>query len=54
MLATKIHGKSPFAGYRVTAFTNEEEESVGIAQRARWTVETELIDMGVDFTKGEM
>ncbi|MGW1256372.1 type 1 glutamine amidotransferase domain-containing protein [Streptomyces sp. NPDC002513] len=54
MLATRIHGTSPFAGYRVTAFTNEEEEAVGLAQRARWTVETELIDMGVDFTKGEM
>ncbi|MGW1157396.1 type 1 glutamine amidotransferase domain-containing protein [Streptomyces sp. NPDC002519] len=54
MLATRIHGTSPFTGYRVTAFTNEEEEGVGLAQRARWTVETELIDMGVDFTKGEM
>ncbi|MEU1592662.1 type 1 glutamine amidotransferase domain-containing protein [Streptomyces sp. NPDC005708] len=54
MLATRIHGKSPFVGYRVTAFTNEEEEAVGLAQRARWTVETELIEMGVDFTKGEM
>ncbi|AWW41753.1 MULTISPECIES: type 1 glutamine amidotransferase domain-containing protein [Streptomyces] len=54
MLATRIHGESPFAGYRVTAFTNEEEEAVGLAKRARWTVESELIDMGVDFTKGEM
>ncbi|MGW9023948.1 type 1 glutamine amidotransferase domain-containing protein [Streptomyces sp. NPDC055722] len=54
LLATRIHGKSPFVGYRVTAFTNEEEEAVGLAQRARWTVETELIEMGVDFTKGEM
>lgn len=54
MLATRIHGKSPFTGYRVTAFTNEEEDAVGLAKRARWTVETELIDMGVDFTKGEM
>ncbi|MFF3563585.1 type 1 glutamine amidotransferase domain-containing protein [Streptomyces sp. NPDC002574] len=54
MLATRIHGESPFAGYRVTAFTNEEEEAVGLASRARWTVETELIAMGVDFTKGEM
>jgi putative intracellular protease/amidase len=54
MLATRIHGKSPFVGYRVTAFTNEEEEAVGLAQRARWTVESELIEMGVDFTKGEM
>ncbi|WP_377267864.1 type 1 glutamine amidotransferase domain-containing protein [Peterkaempfera sp. SMS 1(5)a] len=54
MLSTRIHGESPFAGYRVTAFTNEEEDAVGLAKRARWLVETELIDMGVDFTKGEM
>lgn len=54
MLSTRIHGRSPFAGYRVTAFTNEEEEGVGLAKRARWLVEDELIDMGVDFTKGEM
>ncbi|MGW3247878.1 type 1 glutamine amidotransferase domain-containing protein [Streptomyces sp. NPDC001070] len=54
MLATRIHGVSPFAGYRVTAFTNEEEDAVGLAAKARWLVESELIDMGVDFTKGEM
>ncbi|MFD3456622.1 type 1 glutamine amidotransferase domain-containing protein [Streptomyces sp. NPDC058691] len=54
MLSTRIHGRSPFAGYRVTAFTNEEEEGVGLAKRARWLVEDELIGMGVDFTKGEM
>ena len=29
MLATRIHGVSPFKGYRVTGFTNEEEEAVG-------------------------
>lgn len=54
MLSTRIHGESPFAGYRVTAFTNEEEAAVGLAGRMRWLVETELIDLGVDFTKGEM
>jgi len=54
MLSTRIHGKSPFAGYQVTAFTNEEEEAVGLLKRARWTVENELVEMGVDFTKGEM
>ncbi|MEU6787782.1 type 1 glutamine amidotransferase domain-containing protein [Nonomuraea angiospora] len=54
MLATRIRGVSPFAGYRVTAFTNEEENAVGLAPRARWLLENELIDLGVDFTKGEM
>ncbi|WP_329157286.1 type 1 glutamine amidotransferase domain-containing protein [Streptomyces sp. NBC_01717] len=54
MLATRIHGASPFAGYRVTAFTNEEENAVGLGPKARWLLEDELIDLGVDFTKGEM
>ncbi|MFF7899170.1 hypothetical protein ACFZCV_10265 [Streptomyces sp. NPDC007920] len=44
----------PFTGYQVTAFTNDEEEAVGLPKRARWTVENELVEMGVDFTKGEM
>lgn len=54
MLATRIHGASPFAYYRVTAFTNEEENAVGLGPKARWLLEDELIDLGVDFTKGEM
>ncbi|MFH9982400.1 type 1 glutamine amidotransferase domain-containing protein [Streptomyces sp. NPDC017179] len=54
MLATRMHGVSPFAGYRVTAFTNEEEEAVGLASRARWLLEDELKDLGVDFTRGEI
>ncbi|MGW5129253.1 type 1 glutamine amidotransferase domain-containing protein [Streptomyces sp. NPDC004069] len=54
MPSTRIHGKSPFTGYQVTAFTNEEEEAVGLLKRARWTVENELVEMDVDFTKGEM
>ncbi|MFD7779574.1 type 1 glutamine amidotransferase domain-containing protein [Streptomyces sp. NPDC059753] len=54
MLATRIHGVSPFAGYRVTAFTNAEENAVGLGPKARWLLEDELVDLGVDFTKGEM
>ncbi|MFC9458963.1 type 1 glutamine amidotransferase domain-containing protein [Streptomyces sp. NPDC058430] len=54
MLATRIHGVSPFAGYRITAFTNEEENAVGLGPKARWLLEDELVDLGVDFTKGEM
>jgi putative intracellular protease/amidase len=53
MLATRIHGKSPFAGYRVTCFTNEEEEAVGLAPRAQWLLEDELKEkVGVDFSRG--
>lgn len=55
MLATRIHGVSPFKGYRVTGFTNEEEEGVGMASRATWLLETELKEkVGVDFSRGEM
>ena len=54
MLATRIRGVSPFAGYRVTAFTNDEEDGVGLAARARWLLEDELKELGVEFTRGEM
>ena len=54
MLATRRSGVSPFAGYRVTAFTNDEEDGVGLRAKAQWTAEDELIKMGVDFTRGEM
>ena len=49
MLATRIHGVSPFKGYRVTGFTNDEEEGVGVASRATWLLETDLKEkVGVD------
>ncbi|WP_405550478.1 type 1 glutamine amidotransferase domain-containing protein [Streptomyces sp. NBC_01171] len=53
LLATRIHGVSPFQGYRVTGFTNEEEEGVGLASRAPWLLEDELKDkVGVDYSRG--
>jgi len=54
MMATRRNGVSPFAGYRVTAFTNDEEDGVGLRAKARWTAEDELVKMGVDFKRGEM
>ena len=46
---------SPFKGYRVTGFTNDEEEAVGLASRAPWLLETELKEkVGVDFSRGEI
>ena len=52
MLATRIHGESPFKGYRVTGFTNEEEEAVGLADKAQWLLEDELKEkVGVEFSK---
>src|SRR5262245_6891307 len=54
MMATRRYGTSPFAGYRVTAYTNDEEDAVGLRPRARWIAEDELVKMGVDFTRGEV
>ena len=55
MLATRIHGVSPFNGYRVTGFTNKEEEAVGVAPKATWLLETDLKEkIGVDFSSGEI
>ena len=54
MMATRRNGASPFAGYRVTAFTNDEEDGVGLRAKGRWTAEDELVKLGVDFKRGEM
>ena len=54
MMATRRNDASPFAGYRVTAFTNDEEDGVGLRAKARWTAEDELVKLGVDFKRGEM
>jgi putative intracellular protease/amidase len=55
MLATRLHGVSPFKGYRVTGFTNEEEEAVGVASMSTWLLETELKrKVGVEFSRGKI
>lgn len=53
ILATRIHGESPFKGYRVTCFTNEEEEGAGLADKTQWLLEDELKEkVGVQFSRG--
>jgi putative intracellular protease/amidase len=55
MLATRIRGVSPFKGYKVTCFTNDEENAVGLAPRAPWLLETDLKEkVGVNFSRGPM
>jgi putative intracellular protease/amidase len=54
MLATQVRGRSPFAGYEVTGYTNDEEEDVGLASKARWLLEDELINLAVKFTRGDV
>jgi len=53
IMATRRKGGSPFVGYRVTCYTNSEEDAVGVRGKARWTVEDELIAMGLEFIRGE-
>ncbi|MFD3488121.1 type 1 glutamine amidotransferase domain-containing protein [Streptomyces sp. NPDC058665] len=53
MLATRIHGKSPFEGFNITCFANEEEEGVGLAPRAPWLLETDVQEkVGVNYSRG--
>ncbi|MEU1998004.1 type 1 glutamine amidotransferase domain-containing protein [Nocardia gamkensis] len=54
LLATAdADGKSPFAGYRVAAFTNAEETQAGLADKAEWLLQDRLIALGVDYREGE-
>ncbi|MFI1091232.1 type 1 glutamine amidotransferase domain-containing protein [Streptomyces sp. NPDC020917] len=46
-------GASPFAGYRLTGFTNAEETQAGFASKAAWLLQDRLVAMGADFQEGE-
>jgi len=46
-------GGSPFAGYRLTGFTNAEETQAGLADKATWLLQDRLVDLGVHFQEGE-
>ncbi|WP_067859397.1 type 1 glutamine amidotransferase domain-containing protein [Nocardia shimofusensis] len=53
LLATGMgDGGSPFAGYRVTAFSNAEEAQAGLADRAPWLLQDRLVGMGLDYREG--
>ncbi|MET7770551.1 type 1 glutamine amidotransferase domain-containing protein [Nocardia sp. NPDC005366] len=54
LLATSdAEGRSPFAGYRIAAFTNAEETQAGLADKAKWLLQDRLIAMGLDVEEGE-
>ncbi|MFV6026333.1 type 1 glutamine amidotransferase domain-containing protein [Streptomyces sp. NPDC056264] len=53
LAATKDDGTNAFAGYQVAAFTNEEETQSGFADKAKWLLETRLVEAGVDVRTGE-
>ncbi|MFD4179250.1 type 1 glutamine amidotransferase domain-containing protein [Streptomyces anulatus] len=53
LAATGPDGRSAFAGYRLTGFTNAEETQVGFADKAKWLLQDRLVALGVDFQEGE-
>jgi flavin reductase (DIM6/NTAB) family NADH-FMN oxidoreductase RutF/putative intracellular protease/amidase len=52
--ADRPDGSWALEGYRVTGFTNAEEEAVGLAAVAPWLLETRLRERGGVFESGEM
>lgn len=55
ILATRIHGVSPFKGYKITCFTDEEEAAVGLAPLAPWLLETDIKEkVGVSFSRAKL
>ncbi|WP_189312871.1 type 1 glutamine amidotransferase domain-containing protein [Streptomyces brasiliensis] len=53
LAAVTEDGSNAFAGYEVAAFTNAEEAQAGLADKAKWLLETRLGDAGVDVQVGE-
>jgi len=53
LLATRdANGSTPFANYRVTGFSNEEEAGVGFADKAKWLLEDELRKLPTQYSRG--
>ena len=53
LAAADDDGASPFAGYRLTGFTNAEENQAGLADKAKWLLQDRLVALGADFQEGE-
>jgi putative intracellular protease/amidase len=53
LAAVDEQGANAFAGYRVAAFTNEEEKQAGNADRAAWLLEDRLTAAGLQVRAGE-
>ncbi|WP_327371123.1 type 1 glutamine amidotransferase domain-containing protein [Streptomyces sp. NBC_01217] len=53
LAATRADGTNAFAGYRVAAFTDAEEAQAGFADKAKWLLETRLVEAGVEVRAGE-
>lgn len=53
LAAVRSDGSNAFAGYRVAAFTNEEEKQGGLAGQAKWLLQDRLTEAGVDVQVAE-
>lgn len=54
LLATEgREGGSPFTGYRLTGFSNAEEQQAGLADKAPWLLQDRLVALGAQFEEGE-
>ncbi|MBZ9645881.1 type 1 glutamine amidotransferase domain-containing protein [Streptomyces sp. PSKA30] len=49
LAARREDGSWPFAGYRMTGFTNDEETAAGFADKATWLLQDRLVELGADF-----
>ncbi|CAM5319364.1 type 1 glutamine amidotransferase domain-containing protein [Streptomyces purpurascens] len=53
LAAVKEDGTNAYAGYRITAFTNTEEQLAGSADKAKWLLEDRLTEAGLTVETGE-
>ncbi|MDL5204814.1 type 1 glutamine amidotransferase domain-containing protein [Streptomyces sp. ALI-76-A] len=53
LAAVKDDGSNAYAGYRITAFTNTEEQLAGNAEKAIWLLEDRLTEAGLKVEAGE-
>ncbi|HWU08145.1 MAG TPA: type 1 glutamine amidotransferase domain-containing protein [Streptomyces sp.] len=51
--ARREDGSWPFAGYRMTGFSNAEETQAGLAAKAPWLLEDRLVELGADYAAAE-
>ncbi|MFE8957466.1 type 1 glutamine amidotransferase domain-containing protein [Streptomyces massasporeus] len=53
LAAVKEDGTNAFSGYRITAFTNAEEQLAGSAANAKWLLQDRLTEAGLKVEVGE-
>jgi putative intracellular protease/amidase len=53
LAAVEEDGSNAYAGYRITAFTNTEEQLAGNAEKAKWLLQDRLTEAGLTVEVGE-